>query len=110
MYTVKVEDADFVSSYKLKVLDNNVYLHTIVTWFDAYFNESHRPIQLSTSPFKRHTHWKQTIFFCKETLPVHKGDFLTGSIAVKKDPSNPRFLNTKISYHLDGSAYKTDLV
>lgn len=44
MYTVKVEDADFVSSYKLKVLDNNVYVHTIVTWFDAYFNESHRPI------------------------------------------------------------------
>jgi len=110
MYTVKVEDADFVSSYKLKVCENNTFFHTVVTWFDAYFNESHRPIQLSTSPYKRATHWKQTIFFCPETLPVNKGDYVTGSIAVRKDPDNPRFLNTKLSFHLNGSAYKTDLV
>jgi len=35
---------------------------------------------------------------------------MTGSIAVKKSPDNKRFLNTKISYHLDGKSYKADIV
>ena len=69
--TCKVTDADFVSAYKLKVIEKNCYFHTVVTWFDAYFDDCHRPIVLSTSPYEPYTHWKQTIFFCKKQLPVN---------------------------------------
>ena len=102
MYTVKVEDADFAASYKLKVKRNQAYLQTVVCWFDSWFNACHRPILLSTAPYKDYnpTHWKQCSFFCKESLPVHRGDFITGSVAVKKSPDNKRFLNTKISFHV----------
>lgn len=45
-------------------------------------------MRLSTSPYSKDTHWKQTIFYFKDSIPVYKGDKLEGSIAVKKNPTN----------------------
>jgi protein arginine N-methyltransferase 1 len=48
----------------------------------------------------KETHWKQTVFYLNDVLKVNKDDTVTGSIAVKKCPTNPRELDIKLSYHL----------
>jgi len=35
--------------------------HAVVAWFDCVFAATDKKIVLSTSPFGKATHWKQTI-------------------------------------------------
>jgi hypothetical protein len=72
-----------------------------VAWFDVGFNNLKNPVLLSTSPFKTSTHWKQVVFYLKDSLNVEEGDELSGSIAVRKSRSNFRELDIKISYYID---------
>ncbi len=57
-------------------------------------------------PFSKETHWKQTVFYLDNFVPVKKGDELFGSIAVKKCKENSRELDIKISYHLEAKNAK----
>jgi protein arginine N-methyltransferase 1 len=74
----------------------------LVAWFEVYFSKCHIPIRISTSPYMKDTHWKQTIFYFEETINVRKGDIIEGSIAVKKSEKNFRDLDIKISVHCKG--------
>jgi type I protein arginine methyltransferase len=65
-------------------------------------------VSLSTSPYKKYTHWKQTVFYFDDTINVKKGDKLSGSIAVRKSRQNFRELDVKISYHFDNGYEKFD--
>jgi len=58
-------------------------VHALVTWFDASFSNLTNPVVLTTSPIKKYTHWKQSIFYLEEKLDVRKGDVLYGSIATR---------------------------
>ena len=107
LMNMKPEDVEYANSYSLEMkYSNNV--HGLVAWFDAKFSNLKRPAILTTSPKRKHTHWKQTIFYLKKSLEVKKGDRLTGSIACRKDRINFRELNIKISYHMDGRYCKSD--
>jgi len=98
--TMKKEDVEFSSAYELTMqYDDKV--HAVVGWFDTGFRNLTRPIVLSTSPFKKSTHWKQTVFYMEEDIFVKKGDVLSGSIANRKSTTNFRELDIKISYHID---------
>jgi protein arginine N-methyltransferase 1 len=76
-------------------------VHALVTWFDTSFSNLTNPVVLTTSPLKKYTHWKQSIFYLEDSLSVRKGDTLYGSIATRQDKTNFRELNIKVSYHID---------
>ena len=76
-------------------------MHALVSWFDTSFSQLTNPVVLTTSPMKKGTHWKQSVFYLEYPLDVRKGDDLCGSIASRKDRTNFRELNIKASYHFN---------
>lgn len=56
------EDLEFNSDFVLNVETDGV-IHGFVTWFDCLFTHGSKIINLSTSPYKKQTHWKQTVFY-----------------------------------------------
>lgn len=53
-------DVNFSSSYQVTMLRND-RVHALVGWFDCIFEDPHKPhlaVTLSTSPYKKPTHWK----------------------------------------------------
>ena len=99
LYTVKKEDLDFSSKYEITFTRDD-RLSGLVAWFDTGFTKLTNKYNLTTSPYKKSTHWSQTIFYTKNDLEVKKGDKVTGSIAVKKAKINFRQLDIKISYNV----------
>lgn len=62
LQTVQTKDLDFSADFSLKIqMEGGIY--GLVTWFDCDFSHGHKQVILSTSPYKKHTHWKQTIFY-----------------------------------------------
>ena len=96
----KKEDVEFTAAYQLN-MNYTDRVHGLVAWFDTPFSNLTRPVLLSTSPFKKYTHWKQTVFYLEHDLDVRIGDVLYGSIASRKSKTNFRELDIKISYHID---------
>lgn len=88
----KILELDLVKMDKSEVNFSNEYsvkmnfsdkVHGLVCWFDTPFSNLTRPITLTTSPYKKYTHWKQTVLYTEEDLSVRKGDILSGSFAVR---------------------------
>lgn len=103
IYTVKKEELAFKVPFELLATEND-YVHAFICWFDTSFTSSHKPITLSTSPFSKYTHWKQTIFYFPDSLPVSKGDIIFGNLSCKPNTKNPRDLDVEIDYTLENSA------
>ena len=99
LYTVKKEDLNFSSKYEITFTRDDRF-SGLVAWFDTGFTKLTNKYNLTTSPYKKSTHWSQTIFYTKNDLKVKKGDKVTGSIAVKKAKINFRQLDIKISYNV----------
>ena len=57
MVTMAKEDVEFCSEYSLRIARDDK-VHAIVAWFDVVFSNLEHPITLSTSPYKKYTHWK----------------------------------------------------
>lgn len=95
---MKASDVEFSTVYNL-TFHRNDKCHGIVSWFDCIFSDVDYPVTLSTSPYKKATHWKQVSFYLEHPITVRKGDTLHGSIAVRKSKTNFRELDVKISYH-----------
>jgi protein arginine N-methyltransferase 1 len=85
----KKEDVEFTAAYKLKI-DSNSKVHALVSWFDCHFSDLENPVTLSTSPFRKYTHWKNVVFYLDNDLRTQVDDVLEGSIAVRKSISNFR--------------------
>lgn len=75
-------------------------VHAFVVWFDTVFSDLKKPVTLSTSPYEKYTHWKQSVLYLDRPLRVKKGEELYGSIAVRQDRTNFRDLNIKMSFHM----------
>mmetsp|Transcript_68290 Transcript_68290/g.192546 ORF Transcript_68290/g.192546 Transcript_68290/m.192546 type:complete len:387 (-) Transcript_68290:80-1240(-) len=101
LHTAKREDLDFLSPYSLRVTRKD-FIHALVVWFDVTFGACKPNIILSTAPGKPYTHWKQTVLYFEDTVVAHKGDVLSGLLAVRKSQQNPRDLDVKISFEFDG--------
>lgn len=54
------------------------------------------------------THWKQTIFYFNDDIPMKEGESITGSFLMKKNQKNHRELDIKVSYHYDGKNNQID--
>lgn len=59
---MKPGDVEFTSEYSLRS-NFDERAHAIVSWWDSDFSRLQNPVTLSTSPFKKSTHWKQTVFY-----------------------------------------------
>lgn len=105
--TVKVEDLEFASAYKLTFNRKDTF-SGIIGWFDMDFDHLPNKITLTTSPFAKQTHWKQTIFYSKRSIDVDKDMVVNGSIAVRKAKENHRALDIKISFHFEEKEKKSD--
>jgi protein arginine N-methyltransferase 1 len=64
---VSLQELDFVSEFKLEI-EVDGKMHGIVSWFDCYFDHGSKAVCLSTSPYKKQTHWKQTVFYFDSPL------------------------------------------
>ncbi|KAI8873992.1 S-adenosyl-L-methionine-dependent methyltransferase [Ramicandelaber brevisporus] len=78
------------------------YIHGFVMWFDIVFGDgAHKPVKFSTGPYSKYTHWKQTVFYTRETILVNAGDRVNGSIKCTPNERNPRDLDFVIKYETD---------
>jgi protein arginine N-methyltransferase 1 len=105
--TMDPGDVEFSSEYIVR-MNYNDKVHGIVGFWDAEFSNLENPVMLSTSPFKKSTHWKQTVLYLEHDLQCQKGDVLSGSIAVRKSASNFREMDIKVSYHINTDHIKRD--
>jgi len=62
--------------------------------------ESHLVVPLSTSPWHKPTHWKQVMFVFGTPLQVNKGDIITGSFTITRDPQWRRHFTQSLTYQL----------
>ncbi|KAJ2325583.1 Nuclear SAM-dependent mono-and asymmetric methyltransferase, partial [Coemansia sp. RSA 2681] len=90
--TVKKEDLTFSVPFEITV-NRDDYIHAFISWFDIEFRACHKPVRFSTGPFAKYTHWKQTVFYTKDTMTVSKGDVITGNISCAPNAENPRDLD-----------------
>ena len=102
-------DVEFSSIYELKMLYTD-RVHGLIAWFDTPFSNLSNPVNLSTSPFKKYTHWKQVVFYMDKDIDVREGDVLRGSIACRKSKANFRELDVKISYHYNSGNQSKNFV
>lgn len=98
MTTVTVKDLAFASDFKLKATRAD-QVHALVVWFDIGFEKNlEEPVHFSTGPFSAYTHWKQSVFYLKDTITTNYGEFIYGSISSKPNKENPRDLDIQIVY------------
>ena len=57
LLTMKKEDVEFASEYTIEMKRDD-RVHALIAWFDTKFSNLENPITLSTSPYKKYTHWK----------------------------------------------------
>eukprot|EP00466_Bigelowiella_natans_P012469 jgi/Bigna1/46624/estExt_Genewise1.C_60054 len=77
--TATVDDIKIASDFSLTsgVRD---FCHALVLYFDVSFSKSHKDITFSTGPRQHYTHWKQSVLYLDEPIPLNKGEKITGKI------------------------------
>jgi len=107
--TCKVEDLTFKSAFEC-FGQRNDFVHAFIAWFDITFSCCHKPVYFSTGPASKYTHWKQTVFYLKDTLSIVSGDKISGFITVAPNAKNERDLDISLQIDFDGqyqSVHKT---
>jgi len=104
--TVKKEELSFTTPFKL-VSAKDDYIHAFISWFDIEFTACHKNIHFSTSPFAQYTHWKQTVFYLRDTLTIKNGETVEGELSCSPNKKNPRDLIIKINYNFEGEFMKS---
>ncbi|VVB11134.1 unnamed protein product [Arabis nemorensis] len=98
-------DASFTAPFKL-VAQRNDYIHALVAYFDVSFTMCHKLLGFSTGPKSRATHWKQTVLYLEDVLTICEGETITGSMSVSPNKKNPRDIDIKLNYSLNGQHCK----
>ncbi|XP_062563761.1 uncharacterized protein LOC134226789 isoform X2 [Armigeres subalbatus] len=93
---VEVDCPNFNYSFELTV-KKSCKLTALVGYFDTFF-ELPQHVEFSTSPYTRPTHWKQTIFYVEEPIPVQEGQVIKGKFVCRRDPKDARSLFITIEY------------
>ncbi|KAE8242800.1 hypothetical protein A4X13_0g7004 [Tilletia indica] len=101
LMTVKKEDLAFITDFELRATRDD-YVHAFIGWFDISFDACHKPVQFSTGPQARYTHWKQTVFYTRDMLTLNANDIVKGKITCAPNGKNPRDLDIKIQWNVDG--------
>ena len=96
LHTCTKDDLEFSTDFNLKAtrIGN---LTALVAFFNVSFDDGHKGIVLSTSPWAPPTHWKQTIFHLKNNVRVSEGQLIGGSFDVKSNSRNERDLDLTVN-------------
>ncbi|RSH94015.1 hypothetical protein EHS25_006668 [Saitozyma podzolica] len=100
--TVQKEDLAFKVPFELKATRND-YVHAFLGWFDISFSCCHKPVNFSTGPQAKYTHWKQTVFYTPETLTVSEGETIRGMLSCAPNSRNNRDLDIVLDYEVVGN-------
>lgn len=60
------------------------------------------PLHPCAGPRSRATHWKQTVLYLEDVLTICEGEALVGSMTVAPNKKNPRDVDIKVKYSLNG--------
>lgn len=99
--TCTKDDLQFASDFSLTVKKSD-FCHAFVAYFECAFTQVHKPVVFSTGPQAKYTHWKQTVFYLKDTLTVCADEEIRGRITCAPNPRNPRDLDIEIHYTFEG--------
>lgn len=104
MKATKGNASKFSSKFKINAQRNDL-AHAFVCYFDIHFTQGDHVVSFSTGPHAHYTHWKQTVFYMNDVLPLYKGESVEGQISCSPNQKNPRDMDIKITYtHKSGSA------
>ena len=101
--TCTISNTSFTSSFQLKI-SRDCELTGICGYFDIFFDLPDLTVMFSTGPQVAPTHWKQTIFYLPDKLPVKQNTTLNCSITCKRMRTDVRSL--KISLTIEDKTYK----
>uniref|UniRef100_A0A1Q3F1J6 type I protein arginine methyltransferase n=1 Tax=Culex tarsalis TaxID=7177 RepID=A0A1Q3F1J6_CULTA len=87
---VDVDCPNFSYDFELTV-KRDCSLTALVGYFDTFF-ELPEHVEFSTSPYTKPTHWKQTLFYVEEPIPVREGQQIKGKFVCRRDPKDARSL------------------
>jgi protein arginine N-methyltransferase 3 len=99
--TCTVADTEFASDFVLEII-RDCELTAIVGYFNSFFELLH-PAVFSTGPSSTPTHWKQTVFYLPEKVPLVEGQKVEGRMVCKWMMTDARGI--KVSLTLDGKNY-----
>ncbi|CAD6225213.1 unnamed protein product [Miscanthus lutarioriparius] len=94
-------DMSFTVPFKL-VAERNDYIHALVAYFDVSFTKCHKLMGFSTGPRSKATHWKQTVLYLEDVITICQGETLMGSMTVTPNKNNPRDIDIKLKYSING--------
>ncbi|XP_062199597.1 probable protein arginine N-methyltransferase 1 [Phragmites australis] len=94
-------DASFTVPFKL-VAERNDYIHALVAYFNVSFTKCHKMMGFSTGPRSKATHWKQTVLYLEDVITICQGETLMGSMTVTPNKKNPRDIDIKLKYSING--------
>lgn len=60
----------------------------------------------NAGPKSRATHWKQTVMYLEDVLTICEGETINGSMTISQNKKNPRDVDIKLSYSLNGQHCK----
>lgn len=73
----------------------------VVAW-NSHYNHN----MYNAGPKSRATHWKQTVLYLEDVLTICEGEIITGSMTIAQNKKNPRDVDIKLSYSLNGQHCK----
>merc|ERR1712198_731271 len=98
--SVEVVPNEFVVSNASRVLElgmsKDCELTGLLGYFDIFFDLP-VPVMFSTGPQDKATHWKQTVFFLPDKLPVKQGQQISCKIVCKRMRTDARALKVAIT-------------
>ncbi|KAJ9469809.1 Protein arginine N-methyltransferase 1 [Diplonema papillatum] len=103
---VTVKDLSFTSRFVLNFTRSDL-VHALVVYFDVTFTGHGPPLTLSTTPLDKATHWKQTVLYLDEAIPVCRGDTIVGTMSVCPNVSNYRDLDIEVDLRVSGNKTPT---
>jgi len=100
--TCTVSDTEFSSNFEL-CMSKDCELTGLLGYFDIFFDLP-VPVMFSTGPQDKATHWKQTVFFLPDKLPVKQGQQISCKIVCKRMRTDARAL--KVAITLDDKTFR----
>src|SRR5947207_1322796 len=117
LHTQRVSELNFTQPFELDISQNIDALDAFVIWFDTFFLPSRddivdrngrihalsgRPVEFTTGPFSKETHWRQSVLLIDNEKSVprccYQGERVKGSITYKTPEESPRALDIEIEW------------
>lgn len=106
--SMEQKNIDYKFSFSLPITKTGL-CSAIVGYFDIFFDQNLKnKVMFTTSPMGQTTHWKQTVFFLRESLSVEQGNVLSCEIDCHKNMKDPRSLVVVLKVNDIKQTYKID--